>query len=74
MTKIEQIGFELGCFIGFQICSGELEMMLAKYGLSPESSLPDCRQALRDHVGEERYQRGIRIIKRQFCKENAEWN
>lgn len=75
MNETDQIGFEMGCLIGFNIDSDELDVMLEKYGLDRQrDSLQDCKNALRDHVGEECWTKGIRIIKSRLRQENADWN
>lgn len=75
MTETDQIGFEMGCLIGFHIDSDELDLMLAKYGLDRRSSsLQECKDALRDHVGEGAYRKGVRRIKSRVLQENADWN
>ncbi len=63
MNEREIAGFMLGCFVGFQMTTSEIAMMFHKYGLDPHSdSVSACLQALRDHVGEERWRKGVRTI------------
>lgn len=64
MDQKDQLGFVMGCLIGFDMDSDDLDVMLQKYGLTLNgSTLLECQEALRDHVGKERWQNGIRAIR-----------
>lgn len=56
-------GFLMGCAIGFDMDSDDVEIVLQKAGLSKENSITACQYAIKDHVGESKWKRGIAAIK-----------
>ncbi len=63
MTYDLWVGFLMGCAIGFDLDSDEVEAILQKAGLSQENSLTACQYAIKDHVGEARWAAGIAAIR-----------
>lgn len=75
MNEQDKIGYTMGCAIGFDMDSDEVDSMLQKYGLDLErDSLLDCQRALRGHVGEERWKNGIRAIQARMRESKSEFN
>lgn len=75
MTKYEESGFLLGCLMGFDMESDQVEAMLKERNLIIEnSSLIDCQLALREQVGEERWKNGVRAIQAHTRESSAKSN
>lgn len=63
MTENERIGFDMGCAIGFDMDSFDVDAMFERYGLDThKNSLQECQVALRKRVGEARWVNGIKLI------------
>ncbi len=63
MNEQEKNDFVLGCAVGFHMSSNEIDCFIQKYGLDLDRDpLMHCQNALRDHVGENVYERGNRKI------------
>jgi hypothetical protein len=75
MTEHESIGFDMGCAIGFDMDSFDVDDMLAKYGLDRKTAtLFECQAVLRTHVGEERWANGIRAIRSRISESSGPFN
>jgi len=75
MNARDQIGFTMGCAFGFNLDSDEVDIMLQKYGLTiKDNTLLECQEALREHVGEERWKNGIKIIRSRTRESKSEFN
>ena len=75
MDEKDQLGFTMGCAIGFDMDSDEIDIMLEKYGLRlNDNTLLECQEALKDHVGEERWKNGIRVIQSRTRVSKSEFN
>ena len=55
-------GFLMGCAIGFDMDSDDIETVLKAHGLTLADDILPCQQALREHVGEQRWRNGIHLI------------
>lgn len=62
MSEKEWAGFILGCAIGFDLDSEQVENILQAAQLGRNTSLPVAQNAIRLHVGEARWESGIRLI------------
>lgn len=75
MTEYDLAGFLLGCAIGFDMDSDEIESVLAEQGLSTaKNTLLECQHALHLHVGQERFQNGLKAIRSRMSETNSDKN
>lgn len=75
MDKKQQEGFTLGCAIGFDLDSHDIENLLAQAGKSMEQdTCLECQTVLRTVLGEVRWQNGIKIIQARVRDTKAEYN
>lgn len=56
-------GFLMGCAIGFDLDSDDVESILEKVGLSKDNSLTACQYAIKEYVGDIAWWRGISAIR-----------
>lgn len=57
-------GFVIGCALGFDLDTEEVEAILKNARLDPAvNSLTACQYAIKDHVGEYAWKRGIAAIR-----------
>ena len=64
----------MGCAIGFDMDSDDIEAVLEAHGLTLEDDILECQKALREHVGEQRWRNGIRLIEARARESKAESN
>ncbi len=75
MNEKEQADFVFGCFVGFCMTTSEIAIMFQKYGLDPNyDSAAACKQALREHVGEDRWKKGVRAIQNRAAVPDGLFN
>lgn len=69
MDQNGRAGFLIGLVIGFDLDSDDAERILREHGLSMDKDdLIICQKAIREHVGETRWQNGLKLI---FARMNA---
>jgi hypothetical protein len=63
MNDDQWTGFLMGCAIGFDLDSDDVEAILTKARLSKANSLTACQYAIKNHVGEAAWKRGLAAIR-----------
>lgn len=62
MDNNQWTGFIMGCALGFDLDSDEIDTILRAANLTSRDDLMACQKAIHDHIGEARWQNGIRLI------------
>lgn len=63
MNQAQQNAFTLSCSICFDLTQADINALLKSKGLSMQrNSLLACEEAVRDFVGEARWQDGVQIV------------
>lgn len=59
MDERQRAGFLIGMAIGFDMDSSDVEVMLARDGLTLDDDLMECQNAIKAHVGDRRWRQGV---------------